>query len=95
MKNPLAPDISLWAGAIERLQAEGLEKIAAVHRGFADHREKLYRNAPLWSIPKKLRELFPAMPLLCDPGHMAGRRELILPLCRRALEDPLRGGIYD
>ena len=91
VKNPLASDFSLWVGAIERLLAKGLRKLAAVHRGFADSRERTYRNAPLWSIPQKLKDWFPGLPLLCDPSHMAGRRELIPPLCRRALEFPVDG----
>lgn len=35
VKNPVSPDVELWLGAIERLHAAGVRKIAAIHRGFS------------------------------------------------------------
>ena len=37
-----------------------------------------YRNRPLWQIPIELRTVFPELPILCDPSHISGNRELIL-----------------
>ena len=36
VKNPMNPDLELWRGALERLQAVGVNKLAAIHRGFSD-----------------------------------------------------------
>jgi len=34
VKNPVNPDLKLWMGAIERLQKNGITRLAAIHRGF-------------------------------------------------------------
>ncbi len=85
IKNPMAPDISLWIGAIERIDRAGITKIITVHRGFSHIEETLYRNAPLWEIPMKLKGLFPDLPLLCDPGHIAGKRNLVESISQKAM----------
>ena len=85
IKNPINADPSLWMGAIERFLKAGLDKIAAIHRGFSDLHQSAYRNRPLWNAPLALRREFPGLPILCDPSHIAGRRALIAGLCRKAL----------
>ncbi len=84
VKNPTSPDVSLWLGAIERLQATGIERISAVHRGFAMYNNRGYRNAPLWEVVLELRRKVPEVPVLCDPSHIGGRRELVAPLAMAA-----------
>jgi len=37
VKNPVNPDIELWIGAIERLLAAGVRRLAAIHRGFSSY----------------------------------------------------------
>ena len=86
VKNPITPDIALWLGAIERLQQAGLDDIAAVHRGFTTYNNFGYRNNPLWEIPIELRRRLPDIPMLCDPSHIGGRRELVAPLSQMALD---------
>jgi chorismate mutase len=56
IKNPLSPDIDLWQGAVERIYAAGIRRIAAVHRGFSPFERTLYRNMPKWEIPIELRQ---------------------------------------
>ena len=85
IKNPVHGDVFLWMGAVERALAAGLKKIAAVHRGFFDFRKHPYRNRPLWEVPLALRREFPGLPVLCDPSHIAGRRDLVADVCREAL----------
>lgn len=86
VKNPVAPDLELWIGAIERLQKAGITTIGAVHRGFHLFGEKIYRNAPVWSLPIEFRRRMPDIPLLHDPSHVSGRRDLIASLCQQAMD---------
>jgi len=34
IKNPVNPDLNLWIGALERFNLSGINRLAAVHRGF-------------------------------------------------------------
>jgi len=86
VKNPTSPDVRLWIGAIERLQAVGIDHITAVHRGFAMYHNQGYRNAPLWVVALELRRELPDIPILCDPSHIGGRRELVMPLAQAAMQ---------
>ncbi|TGX83571.1 3-deoxy-7-phosphoheptulonate synthase [Palleniella muris] len=86
VKNPVNPDLELWIGALERLNAAGIEKLAVIHRGFSSFDKTIYRNQPMWQIPIELRRRIPDLPIICDPSHMGGKRELIAPLCQQALD---------
>lgn len=86
VKNPVNPDIELWIGAMERLNNAGITRIGAIHRGFSSYGEKCFRNAPQWQLPIELRRRIPSLPLLCDPSHIAGKRELILSLSQQAMD---------
>ena len=37
-------------------------------------------------IPIELHRRIPALPIICDPSHIGGRRELIAPLCQQAMD---------
>lgn len=86
VKNPPSPDVSLWVGAIERCRAVGLEQVMAVHRGFDIFKNEGNRNNPLWEIPIELRRILPEIPILCDPSHIAGRKEPIPTLSQTAMD---------
>ena len=86
IKNPVNPDLELWIGAIERINGAGIKRIAAIHRGFSTYDKKLYRNLPMWHIPIELHRRIPNLPVICDPSHIGGRRELIAPLCQQAMD---------
>ncbi|MBQ6311644.1 MAG: bifunctional 3-deoxy-7-phosphoheptulonate synthase/chorismate mutase type II [Bacteroidales bacterium] len=86
IKNPVNPDVELWAGAVERFRNAGVKNILLVHRGFSSYDTGIYRNLPLWHIPIEMKRRFPDIPVLCDPSHMGGRRELVLPLSQQALD---------
>jgi chorismate mutase len=91
VKNPVNPDLSLWAGGIERLKNAGITNLAAVHRGFDIYASKPYRNTPLWEIPIELKQIFPDLPILCDPSHIGGRRELLGYISQKALDLGMNG----
>lgn len=86
VKNPVNPDIELWIGALERLNGAGVKKLGAIHRGFSSYENKIYRNQPQWQIPMELHRRIPGLPMVCDPSHIGGRRELIAPLCQQAMD---------
>ncbi len=86
IKNPVNPDLDLWIGAIERIYNAGVRKIAAIHRGFSSFDKKIYRNLPQWHIPIELHRQLPELPILCDPSHIGGKRELVAPICQQALD---------
>ncbi len=86
VKNPVNPDIELWTGALLRINSAGITRLGAIHRGFSSVDSKLYRNPPMWHLPIELKRRFPALPLICDPSHMGGRRDLIAPLSQQAMD---------
>lgn len=86
VKNPVNPDLELWIGALERINQAGVTRLAAIHRGFSSYDKKIYRNLPMWQIPIELRRRFPALPIMCDPSHIGGSRELVAPLCQQAMD---------
>lgn len=85
VKNPVNPDLKLWIGAIERISGAGLKKVGAIHRGFSVYGEQYYRNAPIWKIPLSLKTEFDSIELICDPSHIAGKRELLHEISQQAL----------
>ena len=86
VKNPVNPDIELWIGALQRINQAGIKRLGAIHRGFSSFEQKIYRNAPMWQIPIELHRRIPELPIICDPSHIGGRRELIAPLCQQAMD---------
>lgn len=85
IKNPVNADLKLWIGAIERIYKTGIERIAAVHRGFSSHVETKFRNAPLWQLPIELKRRYPNLQIICDHSHICGRPELLAEVAQAAL----------
>ena len=95
VKNPVNPDLELWIGAMERINQAGIKRMAAIHRGFSSYDKKIYRNLPMWQIPTELHRRIPELPIICDPSHIGGRRELIAPLCQQAMDLGFEGLIVE
>lgn len=91
VKNPVNPDVNLWIGAIERLQKNGISNIGAIHRGFSTYEKTIFRNIPAWQIPIELKRRMPEIPIVCDPSHISGNRELIKNVSQKALDLGFRG----
>lgn len=92
VKNPIAPDVRLWAGAVRRIAAVvGDDHVLAVHRGFKTEQAGEYRNAPCWSVVFEMKRMMPSLPVLLDPSHMSGRRDLVLPLAQKAVDLGFQG----
>lgn len=86
IKNPVNPDLSLWLGAVERFYSQDIKNLGVIHRGFSIFEKSKYRNNPQWQIPIELQNRFPDLPLILDPSHIAGRRDLLADLCQTGLD---------
>ena len=86
IKNPINPDYALWMGAVERFYEAGITKLGVIHRGFSSYEKDKYRNSPKWQIPIDLKHDYPNMPIICDPSHITGRRDLIFEVAQTALD---------
>lgn len=86
VKNPMNPDLSLWMGALERLNAVGLKKLVGIHRGFTPYQNTKFRNYPGWKTYIELRRKLPNLPIICDPSHIAGKREYIPEISQKAFD---------
>jgi chorismate mutase len=91
VKNPNNADLDLWIGAIERLQKAGITKLAAVHRGFSSYDKSQYRNKPMWEIPIELKRRMPNIPIICDPSHISGNKDLLLSISQTAMDLDYQG----
>ena len=86
LKNPVNPDLSLWIGGLERLYNANIKKLGVIHRGFSTYENTNYRNTPEWQIAIDLQHRFPDLPLICDPSHITGKREMIQEVSQQALD---------
>lgn len=86
LKNPINPDLALWLGGMERLQNAGLTKLGAIHRGFSSAGEKIYRNRPQWQIAIDFKTAMPDIPMINDPSHITGRRDMLQKVAQKAMD---------
>ena len=91
VKNPVNPDLSLWIGALERINNAGITKLAAIHRGFSSYEKSAFRNEPMWDIAIHLKTLAPHLPIINDPSHITGNRDLIGYIAQKALDLDMQG----
>lgn len=86
VKNPVNPDLALWLGGIERLHKAGIKNLGAIHRGFSTYEKTKYRNIPEWQLAIEFQNKFPDLPLICDPSHITGKRDMIFDVSQTALD---------
>lgn len=86
VKNPVNPDLSLWLGAVERLYSANIKKLGVIHRGFSTYEKTKYRNIPEWQMAIELQSKFPDLPLINDPSHITGKRDMIFDVSQTALD---------
>ncbi len=86
IKNPVNPDLSLWIGGLERLYQAGIKNLGVIHRGFSTYEKTKFRNNPEWQIAIDMQNRFPNLPLICDPSHITGKREMIQEVSQQALD---------
>ena len=86
VKNPVNPDLSLWLGAVERLHSANIEKVGVIHRGFSTYEKTKYRNIPEWQLAIELQTKFPDLPIINDPSHITGKRDMVFDVSQTALD---------
>jgi len=86
VKNPVNPDLSLWLGAVERLYTADIKNLGVIHRGFSTYEKTKYRNIPEWQLAIELQTKFPDLPIINDPSHITGNREMIFDVSQTALD---------
>ena len=86
VKNPVNQDLALWLGGIERLYSADIKNLGVIHRGFSTYEKTRYRNNPEWQIAIELQNRFPDLPLICDPSHITGKRDMIFEVSQTALD---------
>jgi len=91
VKNPINPDVALWIGALERINNAGITKLGAIHRGFSSFEKTAFRNEPMWDLAIQLKTLAPELPIINDPSHICGNRELIPYISQKALDLDMQG----
>ncbi|WP_299557025.1 bifunctional 3-deoxy-7-phosphoheptulonate synthase/chorismate mutase type II [Seonamhaeicola sp.] len=86
VKNPVNPDLSLWLGAIERLHTANIKKLGVIHRGFSTYEKTKFRNNPNWQLAIELQTKFPDLPIINDPSHITGKRDMVFDISQIALD---------
>ncbi|MBM6499434.1 bifunctional 3-deoxy-7-phosphoheptulonate synthase/chorismate mutase type II [Flavobacterium macrobrachii] len=95
VKNPVNPDLALWIGGVERLYNAGIKNLGVIHRGFSTYEKTKYRNIPEWQLAIELQNRFPDLPLICDPSHITGKRDMIQEVSQQALDLNYNGLIIE
>jgi chorismate mutase len=86
IKNPINPDLELWTGAVERVAKAGVRQIGLIHRGFSSYGNTEYRNAPMWHLAIEMKLRNPELPMINDPSHICGRRDILLDVAQKAID---------
>ncbi len=86
IKNPINPDLELWIGGVERVAKAGIKNIGLIHRGFSSYGTTEYRNAPMWHLAIEMKRRYPELPIINDPSHICGRRDILLSVAQKAID---------
>jgi chorismate mutase len=86
IKNPINPDLELWQGAVERVSRAGIKQIGLIHRGFSSYGNTEFRNAPMWHLAIEMKRRMPGMPIINDPSHICGRRDILQATSQKAID---------
>ncbi|HEX2608781.1 MAG TPA: 3-deoxy-7-phosphoheptulonate synthase, partial [Flavisolibacter sp.] len=86
IKNPINPDLELWTGAVERVAKAGIKDLGLIHRGFSSYGNTEFRNAPMWHLAIEMKRRNPELPIINDPSHICGRRDILLDVAQKAID---------
>jgi chorismate mutase len=95
IKNPLNPDLELWVGGMERIAKAGIEDLGLIHRGFSSYGNTDFRNAPMWHLAIEMKRRFPGIPMINDPSHICGRRDILQEVAQQAIDLDFDGLIIE
>ena len=80
LKRGLSATIDEWLASAEYIMAGGNEKVILCERGIRTFDSTYTRSVLDLSVVPILRTLT-HLPIIIDPSHAAGRRDIIIPLC--------------
>jgi 3-deoxy-7-phosphoheptulonate synthase len=83
LKRGMYATLEEWLMAAEYLMAEGNSQVILCERGVRSIGEHARNLLDLATIPAVRRESH--LPIMVDPSHAAGRRDLVAPLARAAV----------
>lgn len=86
IKNPINPDLELWQGAVERISRAGIKQVGLIHRGFSAYGNTEFRNAPMWHLAIEMKRRLPDLPIINDPSHICGRRDILQTTAQKAID---------
>jgi chorismate mutase len=95
IKNPINPDLELWIGGMERIAKAGIEELGLIHRGFSSYGNTEYRNAPMWHLAIEMKRRYPGIPMINDPSHICGRRDILQEVAQQAIDLDFDGLIIE
>jgi 3-deoxy-7-phosphoheptulonate synthase len=83
LKRGLAATVDEWLWAAEYIMAEGNRQVVLCERGIRTFEPATRYTLDVSAVPL-VRELS-HLPVIVDPSHAAGRRQLVAPLARAAV----------
>ncbi|HMR82500.1 MAG TPA: chorismate mutase [Niabella sp.] len=86
IKNPINPDLELWAGGVERIARAGIKDLGLIHRGFSSYGNTQFRNAPMWHLAIEMKLKYPELPIINDPSHICGKRDNLMEVSQKAID---------
>lgn len=86
IKNPINPDLELWQGAVERIVRAGIKQVGLIHRGFSSYGNTEFRNVPMWHLAIEMKRRLPELPIINDPSHICGRRDILQSTAQKAID---------
>ncbi len=86
IKNPINPDLELWAGAVERIARSSIKQIGLIHRGFSSYGNTEFRNAPMWHLAIEMKRRFSNLIMINDPSHICGKRDSLMEVAQKAID---------
>lgn len=93
LKRGRAATISEWIDAAEYIYSEGNRNIVMVERGIRSFDPSVRNTLDIAAVP--LIKHLTHLPVMVDPSHAAGRKDLVSPLARAAIAAGADGVIVD
>jgi chorismate mutase len=80
---------------MERIAKAGIEELWLIHRGFSSYGNTEFRNAPMWHLAIEMKRRYPGIPMINDPSHICGRRDILQEVAQQAMDLDFDGLIIE
>ena len=68
-----------------------MNKYSNLLNNFSSFEKTAFRNEPMWELAIQLKTIAPELPIINDPSHICGNRELIQYVAQKALDLDMQG----